>query len=142
MKNYMLLAVVGVTTLVLVRASTGEDHSLYTLELANGRFWAQFSPESKIAFVAGFQSGAFIQGVDDYAPMTLVGKTVIASKTRDEQIKFIDLFFRDPANEAIPIAYAIRIWRMENDGYKKKNIDRAIKMLRKEIGNDNVDRGR
>ena len=142
MKTCMMLAAIAVTSLVVVRASTRDDHSLYTLELANGRFWAQLSPESKIAFIAGFQSGAFIQGVEDYAPMTLVGKSVIAGTSGDEQVKFIDSFFRDPANEAIPIAYAIRIWRMENEGYRKKNIEKAIKMLRLEISKATEDGGK
>ena len=133
MRHLILSAFMTVTVLMPAHVSAQDDASLYTLDMANGRFWQRLSEPCKVAFVAGFHTGATMQGAKDDAPIESLHQTIVVGAKWGETASFLTVFFEDPANVGLPIGYAMRIWSMRIEGKSDGVFGKAVAVMRAQI---------
>lgn len=82
---------------------TGGEH--------NGRYWLELEPSNRTIFVVGFC--AAVNAIGGRNVDTFLGE---GSGTIGETVKGLDLFYDDPANAAIRIGDAFRVFAMKISG--------------------------
>src|SRR2546430_451022 len=105
------------------------ENPVFTATMMNGRGWKMLKTESKLAYVAGLYDG---MGYADllWKDGHLRGR-YLAQARYDEISEAVDQFYSDPANAAVPVLYAIEIFRMRKDGEPAADIARKIEEVRR-----------
>jgi hypothetical protein len=99
----------------------------FTGGVINGRFWQTLTPEAKTGFLVGFREGIIAGDNDDVSRIYISD-----SATVGQAKKGIDLFYGDPANLAIAIKDASRIFLMRLGGADSTAVEAVTVRARRE----------
>ena len=116
------LLIVALLSAVAACAQTPETH--YTLAMRNGRGWADLSATAKLWFVVGFA-----EALQQTPPEKRL--IYLSSATFAETVLGVNQFYEDPANGAVPVAYALATFREKVNGAKPEELATSMADLRR-----------
>jgi hypothetical protein len=105
------------------------DSEFMTATFLNGRAWKAFDDSGRTAYIAGLYNALmFANAVCKESEFKSI---YLPSAPAGEVVKGLDLFYEDPANGAIPILYAVRIFKMRLEGSSQAEIQAATEDARR-----------
>ena len=140
------IACVAVLMASCVGIASAQDRpqpSVYTGNMANGRYWKMLDFPAKVLFTRGIDDGIAFFTLEMNLLKILDAKTTDivaneynpASASYEELIQQIDAFYADAANANLPIVYARLYTVRKMNGYTPKELQDYAAALRQMFNN-------
>ena len=98
-----------------------------TLGILNGRFWQSASETARLYYLVGFNDATAALAKDDLRERVSAGSATFA-----EKMKFVDGFYADPANAAIPVLDALIVFTAKLNGFLPDSLEALTAWFRSE----------